>query len=68
MADLWWWPPSLLPTKALQVPGHLRAEWQVTRIEAFDLFDAGAGVLGEVEDVDLALAQDDAHTDGGVAQ
>ena len=37
-------------------------------IEALNLFNARASVLGEVEDVDLAVGEDDAHADGGMAQ
>ena len=37
-------------------------------IEALDLLDAGASVLGEVEDVDLAVGEDDPHADRGVPQ
>ena len=37
-------------------------------IEAFNLVDAGAGVLGQVEDVDLAMAKDDPHAYGGVPE
>jgi hypothetical protein len=42
--------------KALQVLRHLSRERKVARIKALDLIDAGAGVLGEVEDVDLTVA------------
>ena len=37
-------------------------------IEALDLLDAGASVLGEVEDVHLAVREDDPHADCGVTQ
>ena len=40
--------------KALQVLRQLRRQRQVAGIEAFDLLNAGAGVLGEVEDVALS--------------
>ena len=45
----------LLLPKALQVLRHLTRQRQVLGIEAFDLLDARASVLGEVEDVDLAV-------------
>jgi len=38
----------------------------VTCIEAFNLIDTGASILGQVEDVDLAVAQNNSHADGGV--
>jgi len=37
-------------------------------IEALNLLDARAGVFGEVEDVDLAMRENDPHADRGVAQ
>ena len=37
--------------KALQVFRHLSRERQVAGKEAFDLFDAGAGILGQCVDV-----------------
>ena len=37
-------------------------------IETLDLLDARACVLGEVEDVDLAVREDDPHADHGVSQ
>jgi len=33
----------------------------VTRIGAFNLINAGAGVLGQVEDVHLTVAQNNSH-------
>ena len=59
---------TLLLPKALQVLRHLAGERQVFGIKAFDLFNARAGILGEVEDVDLAVGEDDAHADGGVTE
>jgi hypothetical protein len=53
--------------KTLQVLRQLRRERQVACVEAFDLLNAGAGILGEVEDVDLALRENDPHTNRGVA-
>jgi hypothetical protein len=44
---------SLVP-KALQIFHQLRGNRQVAGVEAFNLIDAGASVLGEREDVDLA--------------
>jgi hypothetical protein len=41
--------------KALQVLRHLAREWQVLGVEPLYLLNARAGILGEVEDVDLAL-------------
>jgi hypothetical protein len=43
-----------------------RESWKVLGIEALDLFDARAGILGKVEDVDLAVREDDPHSDRGV--
>ena len=37
-------------------------------VEAFDLFDRSACILGEVEDVDLPLTLNDSHADGSVTQ
>ena len=51
---------ALFP-KTLQVLRELRRERQVACIEAFDLIDAGAGILGEIEDVHLALRENDPH-------
>ncbi len=45
----------LLLPKALQILRHLSRQRQVPGIEPFDLFDACAGILGKVEDVDLAM-------------
>ena len=45
----------LLLSKALQILRHFPRERQVLGIEAFDLLDAGASILGEVEDIDLAV-------------
>ena len=56
------------PSELLKIPGHLGAERQVAGVEPLDLLDAGAGVLGEVEDVDLPLRQDDPHADRRVPQ
>jgi len=52
-----------LPTIALKVPCHLSAQRKVSSVEAFDLLNARAGVLGEVEDVNLSVAENDPHTD-----
>ena len=46
---------SLLSTEALEVSSHLSTHWQITGIEPLDLLDRCTGILGEVEDVDLAL-------------
>jgi hypothetical protein len=46
-----------LPTIALKVSRHLSAQRKVLGIEAFNLFNACAGVLGEVEDIDLPVAE-----------
>jgi hypothetical protein len=35
-------------------------------IEAFDLIDTGASILSQVEDVHLAMAQNNSHAYGGV--
>jgi hypothetical protein len=56
----------LLP-KTLQVLRQLGRERQVAGVEAFDLLNAGAGVLGEVEDVHPALRENDPHANRGVA-
>jgi len=40
----------------------------VTRIEALNLIDAGAGILGQVEDVDLAMTENNSHADSGMTQ
>ena len=37
-------------------------------VEPLDLFHAGAGVLGEIEYVDLAMRENDPHADGCVAE
>src|SRR5271168_141610 len=58
----------LLLPKTLQVLGHLTRERQVLGIEALNLLNAGAGVFGKVEDVDLAVRENDPHADRGVTQ
>ncbi len=52
-----------MPAITLKIPRHLSGEREVTSIEAFDLFDARASVFGEVEDIDLPVAENDPHTD-----
>lgn len=52
--------------KALQIPRHLGAQWKVLRIEPFYLVHAGPRVFGEIKNVDLAVAQDQSHANGGV--
>ena len=47
----------LLLPKTLQILRHLARERQVLGIEAFNLLNARASILGEVEDVDLAVAE-----------
>lgn len=44
-----------LTPKALQVFHELGRNRQVTGVEAFNLVDTGVGILGEREDVYLAL-------------
>ena len=51
-----WCADILHTTKALKVPRHLSTHRQITGIKSLNLFDRGSGILGEVEDVDLALA------------
>ena len=53
---------SPLPTEALKISRHLRTQRQIASIEPLDLLDAGPSVLGEVEDIDLSVAEDDPHT------
>ena len=38
------------------------------RIKAFNLIDAGAGVLGQVEDVHLAMANNNSHANRGESE
>ena len=40
----------------------------MSRIKAFDLIDAGAGVLGQVEYVDRAVAENDPHANRSVTK
>jgi len=65
-ADDIYFDPSI-PTKALQVPRHTGAQGQFARIEPLNLFHAGPGILGEVEDIHLPLAENDPHTNCGMA-
>ena len=37
-------------------------------IEPFDLVNRCSCVLGKIEDIDLTFAEDNPHTDGGVAE
>ena len=37
-------------------------------VEAFNLLNAGSSIFDEVEDVDLAVREDDPHADRGVTQ
>ncbi len=43
------------PSEALKVLHKLDTERKMPCVEPFNLFDAGAGILGEGIDVDLAL-------------
>lgn len=52
----------------MKVLGELRAQRQVAGVEPLDLLHRGPGVLGEVEDVDLPLGEDDPHADRRVPQ
>lgn len=52
----------------MQVPCHFFRQWKEPCIESLDLVDRCSGILGEVEDVHLALAVDDPHADRSVAQ
>jgi len=54
--------------EALKVSREFGRERKKLRIEALDLLDGGTSVLGEVEDVDLTLREDDAHTDSRVSE
>ena len=47
--------PRLLLPKALQVLRHLAGEREVLGVKALNLLNARPGILGEVEDVDLAV-------------
>ena len=58
----------LRPTKALKVPRHLSTQRQISGIEPFDLLDTGPSVLGEVEDIDLPVTENNPHTDCRVAE
>jgi len=40
----------------------------VLGIKALNLLNAGSGILGEIEDVDLAMRENDPHADRGVTQ
>ena len=40
----------------------------MARIEAFNLIDAGASVLGQVEDVDLAMTENNSHANRSLAK
>ncbi len=59
---------GLPPPKRLQVLHELPRDGQPLRVEAFNLVDAGAGVLGEGVNVDLAMGQHQPHTDRGMPQ
>ena len=59
---------STVAAKALKVPRHLRAEWQVSSIEPLNLLDTRPSVLSEVEDIDLSVAENDPHTDCRMAE
>ena len=48
-------PVLILHTKALEVSSHLCTHLQITGIEPLDLLNRCTSILGEVEDVDLAL-------------
>ena len=52
----------------MKIPCHLCGEGKVTSVEAFNLVDRGSCVLGKIEDIDLTFAEDNPHTDGGVAE
>jgi hypothetical protein len=60
--------PRLLLPKTLQVLRHLARKREVLGVEAFDLLDARPGILGEIEDVDLAVRENDPHADRRVTQ
>jgi len=61
-------PAQLSLPEALEVSGHLARQRKVARIEAFNLIDAGASVLGQVENVDLTVAQNDSHANRSMAK
>jgi hypothetical protein len=61
-------PAQLSLPEALEVSGHLARQRKVARIEAFNLIDAGARILGQVEDVHLTMAQNNSHADCGVPE
>jgi hypothetical protein len=59
--------PAPVPlSKALEVLRHLPSERTMARIEPLNLIDAGAGVLGQVEDGNLPVNENNSHADGGV--
>ena len=55
-------------TVQLQVLHQLAGDRQTLRVEAFNLVHAGARFLCQGVDVDLAMGENQAHADGGVAQ
>ena len=57
----------LLASEALEVLCEFSRQRQVARIETLDLIDARSRVLGEIEDVDLAVAEVDPHANRDVA-
>src|SRR5262245_61492349 len=60
-------PNLLLAPKTLQIMPQLRRHGQMVSVEALDLIHRRAGILGQGENVHLALRVDDPHTDGRVA-
>jgi hypothetical protein len=59
---------GLLLPKALEVLRHLARKLEVLGIKALDLLNARPGILGEIENVDLAMRENDPHADRGVTQ
>ena len=62
------WPSSTLASKALKIPRHFSAQRQIASIEPLNLLHARSSVLGEVEDVDLSVTEDNPHTYCGMAK
>ena len=58
----------IFATEALEVPSHFSAQRQIAGIEPLNLLDARPSVLGQVEDVDLSVAENDPHTDCRMAE
>ncbi len=55
-------------SEASQVLCHRAQERQMAGVEVLNLIGAGAGVLGQVEDVHLPMTQNDPHANRSVAK